>query len=233
MSELELNLNARIVTVGPSHHGKTTLTRAIARATSSPVNRSIWKIWSPASRIREVSYSTEHFAVEHLDATSEHDDLRWTLNKRNPNGALVIVSATDHWEESLVKQLDLITVAGVVVVAAVVNKVDTASNPQIETAVSRLRESFDLLKLNHPAIIRLSAKNAVEGDPEALESVRSLLYAEDLSMIESRGMKASSVIEAALVAGLRTEILRKRRDGEDAAFYENGQIVTVPSHDLG
>jgi translation elongation factor EF-Tu-like GTPase len=223
----------RIVTVGPSHHGKTTLTRAIVQAAEGNESIRSHRL-DPPKGLLEVTYSTGNFQIEHIDATTERNDLNWAIERLRPEGALVVLSASaDGAAFDLIgDQLRLVASAGIHAVVGVVNKVDLAPLEQVRAVEGILRAAIAANGLGKPVIVHTSAKKALEGDLVALEGVRGLIFAEDVFLAGRSGIPVSPSIESALVAGIAAEVARKRRDGEDAVYLANDRILRVPSHDL-
>lgn len=235
--------HVNIGTIGHVDHGKTTLTSAITKVLSENglaqflAYEQIDKAPEEKARgltinISHVEYETEKRHYAHIDCPGHADYVKNMITgAAQMDGAILVVSATDGVMPQTREHVLLARQVNVGRLVVFINKVDAVDDPELVDLVES--EVRDLLKKygfpgDEIPVIRGSALKALQGDPEAVKSIRDLLKAvdeyipeptrdadkpflmpiEDVFLIQGRGTVATGRVErGTLKPGEEVEIV--------------------------
>jgi elongation factor Tu len=235
--------HVNIGTIGHVDHGKTTLTSAISMVLSKDGLAKALKYEdidvAPEERERGVTinifhaeYETETRHYAHVDCPGHADYIKNMITgAAQMDGAILVVSAADGPMPQTREHILLARQVGVPYIVVYLNKADQVDDPELLELVEL--EVRDLLsKYEFPGdeipIVSGSALKAMEGDPEAEESIRKLMAAvdsyiptpqrdtektflmpvEDVFTITGRGTVVTGKVErGVLTAGSEVEIV--------------------------
>ncbi len=235
--------HVNIGTIGHVDHGKTTLTSAITKVLSENglaqflAYEQIDKAPEEKARgltinISHVEYETEKRHYAHIDCPGHADYVKNMITgAAQMDGAILVVSATDGVMPQTREHVLLARQVNVGKLVVFINKVDAVDDPELVDLVES--EVRDLLKKygfpgDEIPVIRGSALKALQGDPEAVKSIRDLLKAvdeyipeptrdadkpflmpiEDVFLIQGRGTVATGRVErGTLKPGEEVEIV--------------------------
>ncbi len=180
--------HVNIGTIGHVDHGKTTLTAAITKLFGHFVAyEDIDK--APEERERGITINTAHVEYEtekrhyaHVDCPGHADYVKNMITgAAQMDGAILVVSAADGPMPQTREHILLSRQVGVPKIVVYMNKCDMVDDPElldlVEMEIRELLGEYDF-DSNCP-IIRGSALKAIEGDPEAEQSIRDLMKAVD------------------------------------------------------
>lgn len=183
-------------TIGHIDHGKTTLTAAITKVLAEEglaeykeykeiakggVVRDASKILTVA--ISHVEYQTKNRHYAHIDCPGHADYIKNMITgAAQMDGAILVVSAADGPMPQTKEHVLLARQVNVPAIVVYINKTDLVDDKELVDLVET--EVRDLLKKyefdgDKVSVIRGSAKKALEGDREAIESIKKLLDAID------------------------------------------------------
>jgi elongation factor Tu len=191
--------HVNIGTIGHVDHGKTTLTAAISKVLHdkypdlnpfTPFDQ-IDKAPEEKQRgitinIAHVEYQTEKRHYAHVDAPGHADYIKNMITgAAQMDGAILVVAATDGPMAQTREHVLLARQVGVPYLLVALNKADMVDDEEIlelvELEVRELLSAQEFDGDNAP-VVRVSALKALEGDPEWVASVQSLLDAVDESV---------------------------------------------------
>ncbi|WP_405143053.1 elongation factor Tu [Sphaerisporangium sp. NBC_01403] len=180
-----------IGTMGHVDHGKTTLTAAITKvlsdrggATYVPFSR-IDRTPEEAARwitinISHVEYETASRHYAHVDMPGHADYVKNMITgAAQLDGAILVVSAVDGIMPQTREHALLARRVGVEHLVVALNKADGADPELADLVELELRELLAEHGYDDVPVVRVSGLRALEGDPEWVASVESLLQAVD------------------------------------------------------
>ena len=186
--------HVNIGTIGHVDHGKTTLTAAITKYFGEYVDyANIDK--APEERERGITINTTHVEYEtetrhyaHVDCPGHADYVKNMITgAAQMDGAILVVSATDGPMPQTREHILLSRQVGVPRMVVFINKCDMVDDPElldlVEMEVRELLSEYEFDGDNTP-VIRGSALKAIEGDADAVQSIKDLMAAVD-SWIEA------------------------------------------------
>jgi elongation factor Tu len=226
--------HVNIGTIGHVDHGKTTLTAAITKVLSDEglsefvPFENIDKAPEERERgitinITHVEYTTQSRHYAHVDAPGHEDYIKNMITgAAQMDGAILVVSAADGPMPQTREHILLARQVNVPKIVVFMNKMDMVDDPELADLVEvEVREL--LSKYEYPGddvpIIRGSALKALEGDADAVQSIKDLMKAvdeyieiptrevdkpflmpvEDVFSIAGRGTVATGRIETGIV----------------------------------
>ena len=180
--------HVNIGTIGHVDHGKTTLTAAITKLFGNFVAyEDIDK--APEERERGITINTAHVEYEtakrhyaHVDCPGHADYVKNMITgAAQMDGAILVVSAADGPMPQTREHILLSRQVGVPKIVVYMNKCDQVDDPELLDLVEmEIRELLGEYEFDTECpIIRGSALKAIEGDPEAEQSIRDLMAAVD------------------------------------------------------
>ena len=180
--------HVNIGTIGHVDHGKTTLTAAITKLFGHYVAyEDIDK--APEERERGITINTAHVEYEtekrhyaHVDCPGHADYVKNMITgAAQMDGAILVVSAVDGPMPQTREHILLSRQVGVPKIVVYMNKCDMVDDPELLDLVEmEIRELLGEYGFDTDCpIIRGSALKALEGDPEAEQSIRDLMKAVD------------------------------------------------------
>ena len=185
--------HVNIGTIGHISHGKTTLTAALTRVCGR--TRTYEEIAGPQgitksdSKIITVNADHVHYESDlrhygHVDCPGHADYVKNMIaGAAQMDGAILVVSAIDGPMPQTREHLLLARQVGVPALVVALNMVDLVDDPDLVDLVEEeIRELLTLYGFPGATVpvVRISAKLALAGDPEAEAGVRRLLTAVDL-----------------------------------------------------
>jgi elongation factor Tu len=236
--------HVNIGTIGHIDHGKTTLTAAITKvlAKHNPKNsfRSFDSIDNaPEEKARGITIAVAHVEYEtakrhyaHVDCPGHADYIKNMITgAAQMDGAILVVAAPDGPMPQTREHVLLARQVGVPCIVVALNKVDMMDDPEllelVEMELRELLTSYGFPGDDLP-ICRISALNALNGDPEAEKQIDELMEAvdnyvpmperaldkpflmpiEDIFSIQGRGTVVTGRIEKGIVkVGEEVEIV--------------------------
>ena len=180
--------HVNIGTIGHVDHGKTTLTAAITKLFGNFVAyEDIDK--APEERERGITINTAHVEYQtekrhyaHVDCPGHADYVKNMITgAAQMDGAILVVSAVDGPMPQTREHILLSRQVGVPKIVVYMNKCDMVDDPELLDLVEmEIRELLGEYGFDTECpIIRGSALKALEGDPEAEQSIRDLMKAVD------------------------------------------------------
>ena len=186
--------HVNVGTIGHVDHGKTTLTAAITRVMAEKGMASFRDFGSidnaPEERERGVTIAIAHVEYEsdtrhyaHVDCPGHADYIKNMITgAAQMDGAVLVVSAPDGPMPQTREHILLARQVEVPRILVALNKVDMMDDEEllelVELEVRELLSIYDFPGDDTP-IVRVSALNAMEGDPEAMKGVAELVAAMD------------------------------------------------------
>jgi len=185
--------HCNIGTIGHVDHGKTTLTAAISKVLAARVAGNTATDFdnidkAPEERERGITISTAHIEYEtekrhyaHVDCPGHADYVKNMITgAAQMDGAILVVAATDGVMAQTKEHILLSRQVGVPYIVVFLNKCDMVDDPElIELVEMEVTEQLEEYGFEGCPIIKGSALKALEGDPEAEQSVRDLIAAVD------------------------------------------------------
>ena len=180
--------HVNIGTIGHVDHGKTTLTAAITKLFGNFVAyEDIDK--APEERERGITINTSHVEYQtekrhyaHVDCPGHADYVKNMITgAAQMDGAILVVSAADGPMPQTREHILLSRQVGVPKIVVYMNKCDQVDDPELLDLVEmEIRELLGEYGYDSECpVIRGSALKALEGDPEAEQSIRDLMAAVD------------------------------------------------------
>jgi len=185
--------HVNIGTIGHVDHGKTTLTAAITKVQGAGVDYAdIDK--APEERERGITINTAHVEYEtekrhyaHVDCPGHADYVKNMITgAAQMDGAILVVSAADGPMPQTREHILLSRQVGVPKIVVYMNKCDQVDDPELLDLVEmEIRELLGEYEFDADCpIVRGSALKAIEGDADAVQSIKDLMAAVD-SYIDS------------------------------------------------
>jgi elongation factor Tu len=183
-----------IGTIGHVDHGKTTLTSAITKVLSqkgwaTPLdyeqidNAPEEKARGMTINISHVEYETEKRHYAHIDCPGHKDFIKNMITgAAQMDGAILVVAADDGPMPQTREHVLLARQVNVPAIVVFLNKVDMVKDKELLDLVEmEVRELLTKYKFpgDKVPVIRGSALKAIEGDPEAVNSILELMKAVD------------------------------------------------------
>jgi elongation factor Tu len=241
--------HVNVGTIGHVDHGKTTLTAAITKVLAEKIGGEVKSFDqidnAPEERERgitiataHVEYQTENRHYAHVDCPGHADYIKNMITgAAQMDGAILVVSAADGPMPQTREHILLARQVGVPYIVVALNKADMVDDEEllelVELEVRELLSSYEFPGDDVP-VIRVSALNALNGDPAAEAGILELMAAvdeyvpvperdidkpflmpvEDVFSITGRGTVATGRVERGVVkvgetievVGMQTEI---------------------------
>src|SRR5256712_2985761 len=186
--------HVNVGTIGHIDHGKTTLTAAITKTLALRGGAEFRPFDSidnaPEERERGITISIAHVEYEtakrhyaHVDCPGHADYIKNMITgAAQMDGAILVVAATDGPMPQTREHILLARQVGVPAMVVFMNKVDAVDDPElldlVELEVRELLSRYEFPGDDIP-VIRGSALNALNGDPESEKQVDELMAAVD------------------------------------------------------
>ncbi|MFQ5446460.1 MAG: elongation factor Tu [Saprospiraceae bacterium] len=242
--------HVNIGTIGHVDHGKTTLTAAITYvlAEAGLAERAEYDSIdaAPEEKERGITINTAHVEYEtanrhyaHVDCPGHADYVKnMVTGAAQMDGAILVVAATDGPMPQTREHILLARQVGVPQLVVYMNKTDLVDDPEmIELVEMEVRELLSQYEFDgdNVSIIQGSSLKALEGDADAVQSIKDLMEAvdkdipepvrvtdkpflmpvEDVFSITGRGTVATGRIERGVInVGDPVEIIGMMKDGE-------------------
>ncbi|MGH7178156.1 MAG: elongation factor Tu [Tepidisphaeraceae bacterium] len=227
--------HVNVGTIGHVDHGKTTLTAAITRTLARHNPKIQFRSFdsidnAPEEKARGITIATAHVEYEtpnrhyaHVDCPGHADYVKNMITgAAQMDGAILVVAATDGPMPQTREHILLARQVGVPAMVVFLNKVDAVDDAElldlVELEVRELLSKYEFPGDDIP-VIRGSALNALNGDPEWEKKVDELMAAvdsyiptparqidkpflmpvEDIFSISGRGTVATGRIERGMV----------------------------------
>ena len=227
--------HVNIGTIGHVDHGKTTLTAAITKVLAKHNPKITVRAFdsidnAPEEKARGITIATAHVEYEtpnrhyaHVDCPGHADYVKNMITgAAQMDGAILVVAATDGPMPQTREHILLARQVGVPAMVVFMNKVDAVDDAElldlVELEVRELLSAYEFPGDDIP-VIRGSALNALNGDPEWEKTVDELMAAvdsyiptperdvekpflmpvEDIFTIQGRGTVATGRIERGTV----------------------------------
>jgi elongation factor Tu len=187
--------HVNIGTIGHIDHGKTTLTAAITKVLSKHNPRVQFRSFdsidnAPEEKARGITIAVAHVEYEtakrhyaHVDCPGHADYIKNMITgAAQMDGAILVVAAPDGPMPQTREHVLLARQVGVPYIVVALNKVDMMDDPEllelVELELRELLKSYGFPGDEVP-IVRVSALNALNGDPEAEKQIEALMEAVD------------------------------------------------------
>src|SRR6266542_6401101 len=183
-----------IGTIGHVDHGKTTLTAAITKVLEKQGKAKFLAYdqidKAPEERergvtinIAHVEYQTDKRHYAHVDCPGHADYIKTMITgAAQMDGAILVVSAVDGPMPQTREHVLLASQVNVPYLVVALNKVDAVDDPElvdlVELEVRELLSSYGFPGNDVP-VIRVSARKALQGEQEGVDSVLKLMDALD------------------------------------------------------
>jgi len=187
--------HVNIGTIGHIDHGKTTLTAAITKVLAKHNPKVQFRSFdsidnAPEEKARGITIAVAHVEYEtskrhyaHVDCPGHADYIKNMITgAAQMDGAILVVAAPDGPMPQTREHVLLARQVGVPYIVVALNKVDMMDDPELLELVEL--ELRDLLKSygfpgDEVPIVRVSALNALNGDPAAEKQIDELMEAVD------------------------------------------------------
>jgi elongation factor Tu len=187
--------HVNIGTIGHVDHGKTTLTAAITKVLAKHNPKITVRAFdsidnAPEEKARGITIATAHVEYEtpnrhyaHVDCPGHADYVKNMITgAAQMDGAILVVAATDGPMPQTREHILLARQVGVPAMVVFMNKVDAVDDAElldlVELEVRELLSAYEFPGDDIP-VIRGSALNALNGDPEWEKTVDELMAAVD------------------------------------------------------
>ena len=189
--------HVNVGTIGHVDHGKTTLTAAITKYLSEHPEdgHAVFEAYdqidgAPEEKARGITINTAHVEYQtlkrhyaHVDCPGHADYVKNMITgAAQMDGAILVVSAADGPMPQTREHILLARQVGVPAIVVYLNKADQVDDPElielVEMEVRDLLTSYDFPGDDVPIVVG-SALKALEGDPEAVQSIKDLMKAVD------------------------------------------------------
>jgi elongation factor Tu len=187
--------HVNVGTIGHIDHGKTTLTAAITKVLSKHNPKIKFRDFAsidnaPEERERGITIATAHVEYEtpnrhyaHVDCPGHADYIKNMITgAAQMDGAILVVAATDGPMPQTREHVLLARQVGVPCIVVALNKCDAVDDAElldlVELEVRELLKSYKFPGDDVP-VIRLSALNALNGDPKWEKQIDELMAAVD------------------------------------------------------
>src|SRR5919198_271979 len=185
------NPPVNIGTIGHVDHGKTTLTAAITKVLGKRNPKIAFRSFdsidnAPEEKARGITIATAHVEYEtknrhyaHVDCPGHADYVKNMITgAAQMDGAILVVAATDGPMPQTREHILLARQVGVPAMVVFLNKVDAVDDPElldlVELEVRELLSRYEFPGDDIP-IVRGSALNALNGDPEWVKKIDELM----------------------------------------------------------
>ncbi len=191
--------HVNIGTIGHVDHGKTTLTAAITYVLSDAglAEKTDYDSIDAAPEEKErgitintahVEYQTENRHYAHVDCPGHADYVKnMVTGAAQMDGAILVVAATDGPMPQTREHILLAKQVGVPKIVVYMNKTDLVDDEEmLELVEMEVRELLDQYEFDgdNAAVIQGSALKALEGDADAIQSIKDLMEACDSQIPE-------------------------------------------------
>jgi elongation factor Tu len=187
--------HVNVGTIGHIDHGKTTLTAAITKVLSKHNPKIKFRSFdsidnAPEERERGITIATAHVEYEtpnrhyaHVDCPGHADYIKNMITgAAQMDGAILVVAATDGPMPQTREHVLLARQVGVPCIVVALNKCDAVDDAElldlVELEVRELLKSYKFPGDDVP-VVRLSALNALNGDPKWEKQIDELMAAVD------------------------------------------------------
>jgi elongation factor Tu len=187
--------HVNIGTIGHIDHGKTTLTAAITKVLAKNNPKVSFRSFdsidnAPEEKARGITIAVAHVEYEtpnrhyaHVDCPGHADYIKNMITgAAQMDGAILVVAAPDGPMPQTREHVLLARQVGVPFIVVALNKVDMMDDPEllelVELELRELLSSYGFPGDELP-IVRISALNALNGDPEAEKGIDELMAAVD------------------------------------------------------
>ena len=187
--------HVNVGTIGHIDHGKTTLTAAITKVLSKHNPKIKFRDFAsidnaPEERERGITIATAHVEYEtpnrhyaHVDCPGHADYIKNMITgAAQMDGAILVVAATDGPMPQTREHVLLARQVGVPCIVVALNKCDAVDDAElldlVELEVRELLKSYKFPGDDVP-VVRLSALNALNGDPKWETQIDELMAAVD------------------------------------------------------
>ncbi len=187
--------HVNVGTIGHIDHGKTTLTAAITKVLSKNNPKIKFRDFAsidnaPEERERGITIATAHVEYEtknrhyaHVDCPGHADYIKNMITgAAQMDGAILVVAATDGPMPQTREHVLLARQVGVPCIVVALNKCDAVDDAElldlVELEVRELLKSYKFPGDDVP-VVRLSALNALNGDPKWEKQIDELMEAVD------------------------------------------------------
>src|SRR6201982_3569714 len=191
--------HVNVGTIGHVDHGKTTLTAALTKGAADKglaqyvTYEQVAKAWeaeggrdatkSLTMATSHVEYATANRHYAHVDCPGHADYIKNMITgAAQMDGAILVVSAVDGPMPQTREHVLLARQVNVPYIVVALNKVDAIDDPElldlVELEVRELLQTYTFPGDDIP-VVRLSALQALQGDPAGVESVTKLMQALD------------------------------------------------------
>ena len=187
--------HVNIGTIGHIDHGKTTLTAAITKVLGKHNPKVAFRSFdsidnAPEEKARGITIAVAHVEYEtakrhyaHVDCPGHADYIKNMITgAAQMDGAILVVAAPDGPMPQTREHILLARQVGVPCVLVALNKVDMMDDAEllelVELELRELLSSYGFPGDELP-IVRISALNALNGDPEAEKGIEQLMDAVD------------------------------------------------------
>jgi elongation factor Tu len=187
--------HVNVGTIGHIDHGKTTLTAAITKVLSKHNPKIKFRDFAsidnaPEERERGITIATAHVEYEtpnrhyaHVDCPGHADYIKNMITgAAQMDGAILVVAATDGPMPQTREHVLLARQVGVPCIVVALNKCDAVDDAElldlVELEVRELLKSYKFPGDDVP-VVRLSALNALNGDPKWEAQIDELMAAVD------------------------------------------------------
>lgn len=187
-------VHVNIGTIGHVDHGKTTLTAAITKVLAEAGGATATAYdqidSAPEEKARGITINTSHIEYQtearhyaHVDCPGHADYVKNMITgAAQMDGAILVVAATDGAMPQTREHVLLAKQVGVPYILVYLNKTDLVDDPElidiVEMEVRDLLSEYGFPGDDTP-IIRGSARDALDGKPDAIESIKELMAAVD------------------------------------------------------
>ena len=184
-----------IGTIGHIDHGKTTLTAAITKVLAKHNPKVKFRSFdsidnAPEEKARGITIAIAHIEYEtakrhyaHVDCPGHADYIKNMITgAAQMDGAILVVAATDGPMPQTREHVLLARQVGVPYIAVALNKVDAVDDPElldlVELEVRELLTKYEFPGEELP-VVRVSALEALNGNPEYEKGIEELMEAVD------------------------------------------------------
>ncbi len=186
--------HVNIGTIGHVDHGKTTLTAAISKVLAEQGKATFRDYASidntPEEKARGITINSSHVEYEtdnrhyaHVDCPGHADYVKNMITgAAQMDGAILVVAATDGPMPQTKEHILLARQVGVPSIVVFLNKMDQIGKGDeelVELVEMELGELLEAKGYKDVPIVRGSALKALEGDAEAIESIKKLIETMD------------------------------------------------------
>jgi elongation factor Tu len=225
--------HCNIGTIGHVDHGKTTLTAAITKVLSG-IGNTKFKDYGdidnhPEERARGITINTAHVEYEtenrhysHIDCPGHQDYIKNMITGANQmEGVILVVSAADGIQVQTREHVILAKEIGIPYMVVFLNKTDVIRDRSmldlIELEIRELIENYGF-SADTP-VIRGSAKKALEGDVNFVNSIKELMQNVDVFI-----KNPNRLLNAPFILPIETVLVAQGRGTVVTGKVEQGSI---------